>query len=342
MPEGHSVHRLARQFQDVFGGAELAVSSPQGRFAAGAGLLDGRILERAQAHGKQLFLHFSHDRVLRVHLGLYGAWSFGGDSTFTGASSIGAPRRVGETELRGGASSGSPAGPGASADPSSSADPSADAAPPPPQGAVRVRLVSAHGWADLRGPTACEVISPAEAVAALAKLGPDPLHNEPGDGEEFARRIRSSSTSIALQLMKQDVLAGVGNIYRAETLFRRGLNPTLPGRSLQQEEALALWADVAAIMADGVHDGTIITTELPERPSGLGAAVGHGLAAATTAASGTAAAGAALPCGNSQVPREEAHYVYKREKLPCRRCGTALAVTLLAARKLYWCPSCQS
>ncbi len=315
MPEGHSIHRLARQFQDVFGGAELAASSPQGRFADGAALLDGRILERAEAHGKQMFLYFSHERVLRVHLGLYGAWSFGGDSSFTGASSIGAPRRMGEEELAGFSSVG----------------------PPEPQGAVRVRLVSAHGWADLRGPTACQVITPDEAAAARTRLGPDPLRNLPGDGAEFARRIRKSSTSIALQLMKQEVLAGVGNIYRAETLFRLGLEPSLPGKALQAEEALALWDDVVSIMADGLHDGRIITTELGDRPSGKGAAVGHGL----TVGHGVAAADGTGPCANTTVPRTEAHYVYKREGLPCRRCGTEVAVTLLAARKLYWCPSCQ-
>lgn len=143
-----------------------------------------------------------------------------------------------------------------------------------------MRLVSEHGWADLRGPTACEAITPAEAAAVRRKLGPDPLNNYPGDAEEFVRRICKSATSVALQLMKQDVLAGVGNVYRAETLFRLGLDPMLPGRSLQGEEARALWDDVARIMADGVRDGRIITTELADRPAGTGAEVGHGLAAA--------------------------------------------------------------
>ena len=99
MPEGHSVHRLARQFGDVFAGERLAVSSPQGRFAAGAALLDGHVLTAATAHGKHLFLDFDHGLVLHVHLGLYGAWDFGGDATFRGASSIGAPRKVGEREV---------------------------------------------------------------------------------------------------------------------------------------------------------------------------------------------------------------------------------------------------
>ncbi|WP_125612517.1 Fpg/Nei family DNA glycosylase [Specibacter cremeus] len=291
MPEGHSVHRLARQFGDVFAGSRLAVTSPQGKFTAGAARLDGYVLERAEAHGKQLFLHFANDLVLRVHLGLYGAWDFGGDETFTGASSIGAPRRIGEQEL-GGVGDGDYAG------------------PPEPKGAVRVRLVSEHGWADLRGPTACEVLTVPEARAVRAKLGPDPLHNAPGDAAEFTRRIRVSGTGIGVQLMKQEVLAGVGNVYRAEVLFRQALDPWLAGRRLSVEAAAALWADIATVMADGVRDGRIITT-LPGRWS-------------------------ATP-----VPVEDAHYVYKRAGLPCRRCGTPIAMTELAARKLYWCPGCQ-
>ncbi len=315
MPEGHSVHRLARQFQDVFGGSTLAVSSPQGKFAAGASRLHGHVLERAEAHGKQMFLYFSHDLVMRVHLGLYGAWDFGGDSTFTGASSIGAPRRIGEQEVAGDDDGGSGDYTG----------------PPEPKGAVRVRLVSDHGWADLRGPTACEVITPAEAVVARRKLGPDPLNNGAGDAEDFVQRICKSATCIALQLMKQDVLAGVGNVYRAETLFRLGLDPLLPGKSLQRDEATELWRDIARIMADGVRDGRIITTELADRPSGTGVEVGCSLGA-----------GDGLPAQpNAAVPVEDAHYVYKREGMPCRHCGTEIAMKELGGRKLYWCPSCQ-
>ena len=334
MPEGHSVHRLARQFNDVFSGETLAVSSPQGKFAAGAARIDGHALERAEAHGKHMFLHFSHELVMRVHLGLYGAWDFGGDSTFTGASSIGAPRRIGEQEL------GANSAPGA-------ATAAGYPGPPEPRGAVRVRLVSPHGWADLRGPTACEVITPAESAAARKKLGPDPLNNAPGDGAEFARRIRKSNTSIALQLMKQDVLAGVGNVYRAEVLFRLGLDPMLAGTSLQQEEAMTLWADITRIMADGVRDGRIVTTEVVDRPSGLG--VGSGLAGHWP----SAPHGPAAPqgpaddgCGhaatvNRDVPVADAHYVYKREGQPCRWCGTEIAMKDLGGRKLYWCPGCQ-
>ena len=107
MPEGHTIHRLAAALSELYAGRRLAVSSPQGRFAAGAARLDGLVLLGARAHGKHLFLPFAPAADLplddgavvwlRVHLGLYGAWTFDGDAEFTAPHAIGAPRRrVGE------------------------------------------------------------------------------------------------------------------------------------------------------------------------------------------------------------------------------------------------------
>jgi endonuclease-8 len=294
LPEGHSVHRLAKQFTSVFVGEQLAVSSPQGRFAAGAALLDGGTLLSALAHGKQMFLRFDGDRVLRVHLGLYGAWSFGGDETFRGSSSIGAPRRVGESEQ-----------PSAEGD-----DPAAGyGGPPDPVGAVRVRLVSAHGWADLRGPTACEVITGAEEEAARARLGPDPLQPA-SDGSVFIRKVMSSITPVGIQLMNQAVIAGIGNIYRAEVLFLQGINPWRPGKQLRDDEAAGLWADTVRLMKDGVREGRIITTTAEAR--------------------------------NGRPKPSAPNYVYKRTGLPCRRCATPILTADMAARTVYWCPQCQA
>lgn len=104
MPEGHSIHRIARQFNDVFMGESVRVSSPQGRYTDGAALLDGASILNAYAHGKHLFVPFNNELTLNVHLGIYGNWSFGGDETFTGASSIGAPRKIGEKEYTAGGS----------------------------------------------------------------------------------------------------------------------------------------------------------------------------------------------------------------------------------------------
>jgi len=314
VPEGHSVHRLARQFADVFAGERLAMSSPQGRFAQGAALLDGHVLTRSVAHGKHLFLGFDHGLVLHVHLGLYGAWDFGGDSGFRGASSIGAPRKIGEREVYDDAVT----------------DP-VYAGPPAPVGAVRVRLASAHGWADLRGATTCEALTDAEADAVTARLGPDPLRNLPGDRDGFIAGFAGKRTPLATLLMDQKIIAGVGNVYRAELLFRQRLDPWLPGSALPAEAAALLWDDTVAMMTDGVRDGRIITT--PARYWTSSCAEGAGVVGAN--GSGTRDAGT-LP------EPEDAHFVYRRQGQECRVCGTAVALTDHAARKLYWCPACQS
>ena len=313
MPEGHSVHRLARQFDDVFGGQVLAVSSPQGRFAPAARLIDAQRLISSHAHGKQLFLGFENDLVLRVHLGLYGAWSFGGDEHFSGASSIGAPRKVGESEQ----------GPDEEAGPY--------AGPPEPVGQVRARLVSAHGWADLRGPSACEVLTDVQALAVRAKLGPDPLVAAAGEfnlakgrgsaetneaaaraaRKDFVARLARKRTPIGTTLMDQGVLAGVGNIYRAETLFRTRIDPFLPSSELSSRKAGILWDDIVSIMGDGVRDGKIITTRAEHRDeSGL-------------------------------LWPDNAYYTYQRQGRGCRICSATISLAEVAARKLYWCPGCQ-
>lgn len=312
MPEGHSVRRLARQFGDVFGGRRLTVSSPQGRFSGGAALLDGHTLLAAEAHGKHLFLHFDNTLVLHVHLGLYGAWSFGGDSTFAGSSSIGAPRRVGERETF------------ADADDDGYSGGGAYAGPPDPVGAVRVRLASSNGWADLRGATTCEAITVAEADAVLTRLGPDPLRNLRGDAGRFAANLQGRKTPVAALLMDQKIIAGVGNVYRAEVLFRRRIDPWLPGTALPDAEARKLWRDVVSVMNDGVADGRIITTT-PRYWSGNGI---------------PAASAAAMKSGTFPA-RDNAHFVYKRDGMPCRVCGTTVLIAELVGRKLYWCPNCQ-
>ena len=168
VPEGHTVHRIARQLTQDLVGRRLAVSSPQGRFAAGAARLDGQVLVSADAVGKQLFCTFERGDVLRVHLGLYGAWDFYGSLT---------PLVPGG--VRGGQHGGSAAAPGGP-------DGGGRA------GARRRRGVpaaspwgrSASGWPPTRrwptcaGPSACEVLDPAGAAAAIERLGPDPASTD--------------------------------------------------------------------------------------------------------------------------------------------------------------------
>ncbi|WP_029289261.1 Fpg/Nei family DNA glycosylase [Cellulomonas sp. HZM] len=307
MPEGHTVHRIARQLSADLVGEPLAVSSPQGRFAAGAARLDGQVMERATAVGKQLFCEFTSGDVLRVHLGLYGAWDFYGRITpivegQAARGSMGAPRlrravRMGEDERE------------------QPADEGGLVFPPPPVGAVRVRLATSQSVADLRGPSACEVLGPDEVQAVVDRLGPDPASTDDLDAaaDVVADRVTARGVPVGQLLMDQSVVAGIGNIYRAELLFRARLDPWTPGKRVPRDVVRALWHDWAGLLADGIRDGVMITREDLD-------------------AEGRAAA---------LVDPEQRHWVYRRTGLPCRVCGTPVLVEDMASRKLYRCPSCQ-
>ncbi|MCP2165085.1 Fpg/Nei family DNA glycosylase [Goodfellowiella coeruleoviolacea] len=267
MPEGHTLHRLAQLHQHRYAGAAVEVTSPQGRFARAAAQIDGRVLARAEAHGKHLFHVYGPDAVVHVHLGLYG--------TFTEA-----PRPVTE-----------------------------------PVGQVRMRMAGQTHWTDLRGPNTCELLTDAEVEALRNRLGPDPLRADAEPDRAFARLSRSRQP-VAVLLLDQSVLAGVGNVYRAEVLFRHGVDPLLPGRQVSAELWQRLWADLVLLMREGVRVGRIDTVRPEHTPEATG-----------------------------RPPRQDRHggevYVYRRTGQPCLVCGTPVATRELAARNLYWCPTCQ-
>jgi endonuclease-8 len=267
VPEGHTLHRLARLHKRRYGGAPVAVSSPQGRFATEASLVDGQVLKGAEAYGKHLFHDFGPHGTVHVHLGLYGTFS---------------EAKLPET---------------------------------PPVGQVRMRLAGRTHWTDLRGPTRCELLTEEQVDAIKAKLGPDPLRRD-ARPERAWRRISSSRTSLAALLMDQSVLAGVGNVYRAEVLFRHGVAPMLSGRSLDAALWQDIWDDLVALMRDGVRTGRIDTVAHEHLPEVTG-----------------------------RAPRQDRHggevYVYRRAGQPCLVCGTEVAHKELAGRNLYWCPACQ-
>lgn len=322
MPEGHSVHRIAKQFDTLFVGTRPLISSPQGRFTSGAAMVSGRTMLDARAVGKQMFLGFEDDAWMRVHLGIYGAWDFaraagidvsryahgsvpldetGEDSL----ASIGAPRksRLGQTQMRFGEN-----------ERVRPVDEPDWTFPPEPVGQVRVRLLTEHALADLRGPTACEVLNAAEVQAVLDRLGPDPATDQ-GEAAErrFVERARAKRTPIGQVLMDQSVVAGIGNVYRAELLFRAGINPHTPSNQLTDAQLHALWLDWAYLLDIGISVGQMMTIDGLE-----GDAYAEAL-----------------------QKRSARHWVYKREGLPCLRCGTNIALELMANRKLYWCPGCQ-
>jgi endonuclease VIII len=255
VPEGHVLHRLAGEQQELVG-SPLRVSSPQGRFADGAARLDGRVLDAVEAVGKHLLHHFG-DEALHVHLGLRGAFY-------------------------------------------RSAPPS-----PEPRPSVRVRLASpAVAW-DLIAPITCEVLDEDGVGALRGRLGPDPLRDD-ADPEEFVAALARDRRALGVALLDQAVIAGVGNVFRAEALFACRLHPGRASSSVSGKGARALWEALAGMMRHGVEDGRIITVDVP--------AGGERLA----------------------VPEEEARRIYKRER--CAECGADVVTWPLGGRTAYACP----
>jgi endonuclease VIII len=190
-----------------------------------------------------------------------------------------------------------------------------EGAPAAPVGQVRLRLVGERAYADLRGATQCELISSERRDAILGALGPDPLRPDADPMRAWAR-ISRSHRPIGDLLMDQTVLAGVGNVYRAEILFRHRMHPLRPGRTLRAGQFRALWDDLVALMATGVRTGRIDTVRPEHTPEAMG-----------------------------RPPRVDDHggevYVYRRAGQACHVCGSRVRTEMLAGRNLFWCPRCQ-
>lgn len=276
MPEGHVLHRLARQLNDDFRGRPLEISSPQGRFAREASLIDATPISGAFAHGKHLFVEFGDSafradqpaRTVYIHLGLIGSLRF---------------------------------------------EPASDEE----WGQIRLRISNGETAAHLRGPQACALLTDAEVDAIIDAAGFDPL--APGalsSPDELFERVHRSKRTIGSLLMDQKLFAGVGNIYRAEVLFRQGLDPSLSGRDVSRTEFDDMWADLVDLMSYGVEHGRIDTVRPDHTPEAM-----------------------------ERPPRKDDHggevYVYRRAGEPCHVCGTPIATKVAEGRKLYWCPHCQ-
>ena len=187
--------------------------------------------------------------------------------------------------------------------------------PEPPRGQVRLRLATARTVADLRGPQLCAIKTSAEIDAQIAKLGPDPLRCD-ADPEVAWHRIQRAARPIAALLMDQAILSGIGNVYRAEVLFRNRVNPYRPGSQLSKRSWLGIWTDLVELMPIGVRDGRIDTVRPEHSPGAMG-----------------------------RPPRQDIRggevYVYRRAGQACLVCGSRIRSEVLAGRNLFWCGNCQ-
>lgn len=299
MPEGNEIHRWAERHTAAFAGKTVQVEAPATSRFLEAPALDGRKLVGVRAVGKHLGYDFGKGRILHVHLGMYGDFTEG-----TGPL-------------------------------------------PPEKGALRVRLWNraavkrgpapgeskrhawysnddgtghiapeAVAWVELRGPTDCSVWTEAQWSALVERLGPDPLNGDKAD--RFVEKIGKRKTPVGALLMDQTVAAGIGNIYRAELLFRARLSPFAAGNTVPAATLAAIWKEAIPLMKAGMVDRRIITTKPKDRPSYK------------------------LSKKAEPVLKDEAHYVYRRQGRPCLICGTKILTEVMAGRNLFWCPACQA
>lgn len=295
MPEGHALHRLAGALDANLGGRVLSCTSPQGRFAAGAQRLDGSRLVAVRAHGKHLLASFAPADA-----------PTGADGRRRRRARSVPPPDEQVLHVHLGLYGKVAQGPD-------------DV--PPERGALRLRMVAgADGaglrpWFELRGPTACELLEPDEVAALEARLGPDPLLTADAAAREaFVANLTRPRSAIGALLMRQDLVAGIGNIYRCELLFRAGVHPATPAREVGDDVLAGAWDDLVGLMRSGVRTGRIVTTRPQDR---LDAA------------------------GRRTRSREGAHYVYHRTAMPCRVCATPVEGGEMVARTIFWCPACQ-
>ncbi len=181
---------------------------------------------------------------------------------------------------------------------------------PEPRGAVRVRMIGQHKTVDLNGPTACEILSPEKYQALRDRLGEDPLRKD-AEPERVWQRFQRSRSSLGTLLLNQAVIAGVGNVYRAEILYLLKLDPQRPGNSIDRQQFDALWNLTVDLLKIGVKYNRIITVD-------------------------SSVAGKPLSRLNSQ----ERLLCYK--KTHCVDCGSKIRKWTLAARTMYACQTCQT
>ena len=282
MPEGDTIYRAARALQKALGGR--VVTGFETGLAKLARVNDdaplvGRVVEKVESRGKWLLIYFSGDLILVTHMLMSGSWHL---------YRPGEKWRMGRSRMR-----------------------------------VAIRAGDGNGdWEAVSFNVPIAEFHTARSLARhgqIPELGPDILADEftveGGLARLAAYGKEHPDAEVAVVLLNQRVLAGLGNVYKSEVAFAAGVNPFRAMRTVTPREMQSL-VDFAqrymkANVVDGKGDG-IVTYSGNRR---------------TTHA----------------MDREERLWVYRRQGQECRRCGTAVMMRKQGeqARSTYWCPECQ-
>jgi formamidopyrimidine-DNA glycosylase len=158
-------------------------------------------------------------------------------------------------------------------------------------------------------------------TSPLEKLGPEPLGPE-FTAEYLRVALQRTSQPVKVKLLDQTLVAGVGNIYASEALFRAGIYPRLAANRLDPRQVRLLWQSIRRVMTQAIRWGSTLPLDIN----------GNG------AKDGLFYFGGAGDGGEFHTERL---LVYGRRGLPCIKCGTAIERLVQAARSTFYCPACQ-
>ena len=278
MPEGDTIYRTARALQRAIGGR--VVTGFETGLAKLARVNDdaplvGRVVEKVESRGKWCLIFFSGDLILVTHMLMSGSWHL---------YRTGERWRMGRSRMR-----------------------------------VVIRTVDWEAVAFNVPVAEFHTARSLERSSQVPKLGPDILADEftveGGVARLAAYGRENSEAEIAVVLLNQRVLAGLGNVYKSEVAFAAGVNPFRAMSTItpREMETMVEFSQryMKANVVDGAGDG-IVTYSGNRR---------------TTHSSN----------------REERLWVYGRQGQECRRCGTLVMMRKqgVQARSTYWCPACQ-
>jgi len=274
VPEGDTIFRAARSLHNCLAGHIVT------KFDTAYAHIDrvnvdtplaGQTVEKCEARGKHILIHFSGGQILRTHMRMNGSWHL---------------YHHGERWWRG------------------------------PQ-AMRVRIDTAEWVAVAFNVPVAEFVTPRQLETSdpVAQLGPD-LLGARFDREEAVRRIIASGhRAIAMTLLDQRVVAGIGNVYKSEVLFLSGVHPETPSSAVPRPALDALMDLGRSLLHDNVVPGSSGQIQTYRNLRQISAASNH----------------------------DDSVWVYGRRHKPCRKCGTPIEMKKMGldARSTYWCPNCQ-